>query len=77
MGEIKKLCFSKKKIKLFGDIPFYINHDSADCWSYSEFFKLDEEKQPEKVSGVPPDYFSETGQLWGTPSIRLEAAERR
>ena len=54
-------------IKLFGDIPFYINHDSADCWANPEYFKLDEEKQPTHVSGVPPDLFSKSGQLWGTP----------
>lgn len=57
----------KKGVKLFGDIPFYVNHDSADCWANSNYFKFDKEKQPLKVSGVPPDYFSETGQLWGTP----------
>lgn len=54
-------------VQLIGDIPFYINHDSADCWANSQVFKLDQNKQPEKISGVPPDYFSETGQLWGTP----------
>src|SRR5690606_2759900 len=50
-----------------GDIPFYINHDSADCWANSSYFKLNKNRQPVKISGVPPDYFSETGQLWGTP----------
>lgn len=54
-------------ISLIGDIPFYVTHDSADCWANSRYFKLDQQKQPTKVSGVPPDYFSETGQLWGTP----------
>ncbi len=54
-------------VHLIGDIPFYINHDSADCWAHSEYFKLDKNKVPLKISGVPPDYFSETGQLWGTP----------
>ena len=57
----------QKGIKLFGDIPFYVNHDSADCWANPEYFKLDEEKKPTHVSGVPPDLFSKTGQLWGTP----------
>ena len=56
-----------KGIRLFGDVPFYINHDSADCWANPSFFKLDEKKQPTHVSGVPPDLFSKTGQLWGTP----------
>ncbi len=54
-------------VALIGDIPFYINHDSADCWANSSYFKLNSKKQPSKISGVPPDYFSETGQLWGTP----------
>ena len=57
----------KKEIYLIGDIPFYVTHDSVDCWAHSQYFKLDKNKQPTKVSGVPPDYFSETGQLWGTP----------
>lgn len=57
----------KKGIGFIGDIPFYINHDSADCWAHAAYFKLDEKRKPTKVSGVPPDYFSETGQLWGTP----------
>ncbi len=55
------------EVYLIGDIPFYINHDSADCWAHSDYFKLDNNKRPSKISGVPPDYFSETGQLWGTP----------
>lgn len=56
-----------KEIYLIGDIPFYVTHDSVDCWAHSQYFKLNKNKQPTKVSGVPPDYFSETGQLWGTP----------
>ena len=54
-------------VQLIGDIPFYINHDSADCWANAHYFKLDGQKKPTKLSGVPPDYFSKTGQLWGTP----------
>ncbi|MEG9326807.1 4-alpha-glucanotransferase [Salinimicrobium catena] len=54
-------------VKFFGDVPFYINHDSVDCWVNPSLFKLDEEKKPTHVSGVPPDLFSKTGQLWGTP----------
>lgn len=57
----------EKGISLIGDIPFYVNHDSAECWAHPEYFKLDEQKKPSKLSGVPPDMFSETGQLWGTP----------
>lgn len=61
------LYATQNQIKFIGDIPIYINHDSADCWANSEYFKLDKNKKPFKVSGVPPDYYSETGQLWGTP----------
>lgn len=57
----------KQGIKIFGDVPFYVNHDSADCWANPGFFKLDENKYPTHISGVPPDLFSRTGQLWGTP----------
>lgn len=57
----------RKQVILIGDIPFYINHHSADCWAHQECFKLDSRKLPTKISGVPPDLFSEDGQLWGTP----------
>lgn len=67
----------KAGIKIFGDVPFYINHDSADCWANPEFFKLDREKQPTHVSGVPPDMFSKTGQLWGTPVYDWQELKRK
>jgi len=54
-------------IRIIGDLPYYINYDSSDVWANQETFKLDEEKNPEFIAGVPPDYFSETGQLWGNP----------
>lgn len=57
----------QRNIRFFGDVPFYINHDSVDCWVNPGLFKLDEEEMPTHVSGVPPDLFSKTGQLWGTP----------
>ncbi|ARS35952.1 4-alpha-glucanotransferase [Pontibacter actiniarum] len=64
--KLKVYC-NQKGIVFFGDMPFYVSHDSADVWSHPDLFKLDEEGNPTAVSGVPPDYFSETGQLWGTP----------
>lgn len=67
----------KEGIKIFGDVPFYVNHDSADCWANPEFFKLDDQKQPTDVSGVPPDMFSKTGQLWGTPVYDWEELKRQ
>lgn len=61
-----------KNIRLFGDIPIYVTADSADVWSHPELFRLDQDMGPESVSGVPPDYFSETGQLWGHPLYRWD-----
>ncbi|MDH3342183.1 MAG: 4-alpha-glucanotransferase [Gammaproteobacteria bacterium] len=52
---------------LFGDLPIFIGHDSADVWSHPELFLLDSDGYMEVVTGVPPDYFSETGQRWGNP----------
>ena len=60
----------EKKIKLIGDIPIFVAHDSADVWSHPELFFLNELGQPKVVAGVPPDYFSATGQLWGNPLYR-------
>jgi len=64
--KLKQYCNSKG-ITFLGDMPFYVSHDSADVWTHPAIFKLDKEGKPTAVSGVPPDYFSETGQLWGTP----------
>ena len=69
-GQWEKLkkYVNEKNIKIIGDIPIYIANDSADVWSNPEVFLLDEETfDPIKVSGCPPDAFSETGQLWGNP----------
>jgi 4-alpha-glucanotransferase len=57
----------RRGIALYGDVPFYVAHDSADVWSHRELFRLDEGGRASKVAGVPPDYFSETGQRWGNP----------
>ena len=54
-------------IGIIGDVPIYVALDSADVWANPEYFQLDEENIPTKVAGVPPDYFSEDGQLWGNP----------
>lgn len=62
-------------IGIIGDIPIYVAMDSADVWAEPEFFKLDEQNVPEAVSGVPPDYFSEDGQLWGNPLYDWERME--
>jgi 4-alpha-glucanotransferase len=59
-------------IKIVGDIPIFIAYDSADAWANPELFFLDEKSLPTVVAGVPPDYFSPTGQLWGNPLYRWD-----
>lgn len=54
-------------IKIIGDIPLYVAYDSSDVWSHPELFRLDRNLRPTMVAGVPPDYFSKSGQLWGNP----------
>ena len=58
---------TRKGICLFGDMPIYIALDSADAWSHPEMLLIDKDGQPSHIAGVPPDYFSEDGQLWGNP----------
>lgn len=59
-------------IKIIGDIPLYVAYDSSDVWSHPELFKLDKNLRPTLVAGVPPDYFSKSGQLWGNPIYNWE-----
>ncbi len=63
-------------IKLIGDIPIFVAHDSADCWARRDLFFLDPSGQPTVVAGVPPDYFSETGQRWGNPLYRWDRLQQ-
>jgi 4-alpha-glucanotransferase len=72
---LKKYC-NEKGLKLIGDIPIYVNYDSADAWTHADLFKLDGEKRPSSVAGVPPDYFSQTGQLWGNPIYRWDTLQQ-
>ena len=60
-------------ILLFGDLPIYVSHDSADVWANPDLFLLDKDGEPKIVAGVPPDYFSETGQRWGNPQYDWQA----
>ena len=57
-------------IQIIGDIPIFVAHDSADVWAHPELFYLNPDGRPSSVAGVPPDYFSPTGQLWGNPLYR-------
>jgi 4-alpha-glucanotransferase len=61
-----------KGIRLLGDVPIFVSGDSADVWANPELFLLDEQRRPTHVAGVPPDYFSATGQLWGNPLYNWE-----
>lgn len=62
-----------KGVRLIGDLPFFVSPDSSDVWANPELFLLDERSRPRFVAGVPPDYFSATGQLWGNPVYNWDA----
>ncbi|WP_084605224.1 4-alpha-glucanotransferase [Desulfonatronum thioautotrophicum] len=90
--EIDRICFQQfvffeqwrslrsycrdKGVELIGDVPIYVNEDSVEVWANPELFKLDEHLRPRFLAGVPPDYFSETGQLWGNPVYDWKQMER-
>jgi 4-alpha-glucanotransferase len=59
-------------IRILGDLPIFVSPDSADAWAHQDLFELDDLGRPTRVAGVPPDYFSETGQLWGNPLYRWD-----
>jgi 4-alpha-glucanotransferase len=71
---LKRYC-NERGIEIIGDIPIFIAHDSADVWANPELFDLDEHGNLRVVAGVPPDYFSETGQCWGNPLYRWDRME--
>jgi 4-alpha-glucanotransferase len=68
---------NEQGVSLIGDIPIFVAHDSADVWAHPELFYLDDEGRPTVVAGVPPDYFSRTGQLWGNPLYRWQVIKER
>ncbi|GAA4411297.1 hypothetical protein GCM10023187_36920 [Nibrella viscosa] len=74
--EFKAYCNSLD-IQLFGDLPFYISYDSVDVWSNRDIFNVDDEGKMTGVAGVPPDYFSEDGQLWGMPTFKWDVLKER
>lgn len=67
---------NSKGIKIVGDIPIFVAHDSSDVWTKPEFFELDNFGNASKVAGVPPDYFSENGQRWGNPLYKWNEMEK-
>jgi 4-alpha-glucanotransferase len=88
-GQVDRICFAQfllsrqaEKLKeyahargifLIGDLPFFVSPDSSDIWCNPELFLLDERRRPRVVAGVPPDYFSSEGQLWGNPVYNWDA----
>jgi 4-alpha-glucanotransferase len=73
--DLRAAC-EAKGIRLIGDLPIFVAEDSADVWAHPELYCLDEHGRPLLMAGVPPDYFSEDGQLWGNPLYRWEAHAR-
>jgi 4-alpha-glucanotransferase len=71
-----RLYANQHGVRIIGDVPIFVAYQSADVWSHQELFELDENGRPSVVAGVPPDYFSETGQLWGNPLYRWEIHEK-
>jgi len=69
--KLKAYC-RHRGISVMGDVPIYVAHDSADVWAHQGLFRLDDQARPTAVAGVPPDYFSATGQLWGNPLYRWD-----
>lgn len=68
---LKRYC-NERAIQIIGDLPFYVNYDSAAVWANPEIFSLQPNKRPAVVAGIPPDYFSSRGQLWGNPIYRWD-----
>ena len=71
-----KLYANASDVRIIGDLPIYVAYDSSDVWSNPNLFELDENMNPYKVAGVPPDYFSATGQLWGNPLYDWKAHKK-
>lgn len=66
---------NERGVKLFGDIPIFVSYDSVDVWAHRQYFLLDDEGEQYVVSGVPPDYFSADGQMWGNPCYNWQALQ--
>jgi 4-alpha-glucanotransferase len=72
---VREACRARS-IQIMGDLPIFVAHDSADVWARQDLFQLDADGQPTVLAGVPPDYFSATGQLWGNPHYRWDVLAR-
>src|SRR5207249_3628343 len=71
-----KAYANERGVRIVGDVPIFVAFDSADVWASRELFELDEVGNPTVVAGVPPDYFSKTGQLWGNPLYDWDAMRK-
>jgi 4-alpha-glucanotransferase len=73
---LRRYC-AERAIRVVGDVAIFVNHDSADVWAHRELFRLDGNLEPEVVAGVPPDFFSKTGQRWGNPLYHWDVMKSR
>ncbi len=73
---LRKYC-AERAIRIVGDVAIFVNHDSADVWTHRELFRLTDKLEPEVVAGVPPDFFSKTGQRWGNPLYRWDVMKQQ
>jgi 4-alpha-glucanotransferase len=73
---LRRYC-AERSIRMVGDLAIFVNYDSADVWTHPELFRLDANRNSEVVSGVPPDFFSATGQRWGNPLYRWDVMKER
>jgi len=73
---LRSYC-ADRAIRIVGDVAIFMNHDSADVWTHRELFRLNQDLDPEVVAGVPPDFFSKTGQRWGNPLYRWDVMKQR
>jgi 4-alpha-glucanotransferase len=73
---LRRYC-AERAIRVVGDVAIFVNHDSADVWTHRELFRLNEKLEPEVVAGVPPDFFSKTGQRWGNPLYRWDVMKEQ
>ncbi len=74
-NELKRYC-NDQGIQIIGDMPIYVSYESSDVWAHRDMFKVDNDGKPTGVSGVPPDYFSATGQLWNNPVYSWESMRK-
>jgi 4-alpha-glucanotransferase len=73
---LRRYC-AERAIRIVGDVAIFVNYDSADVWTHRELFRLNSNLDPEVVAGVPPDFFSKTGQRWGNPLYRWDIMKAR